>query len=221
MLTREQVYSLRDKYPKAERPLNGWVEDEATGAIIVFGTDSVYYNGKYYSLTSGRMISQGNYVQSLRVHVGHAPLQLAGTGIILHKIENGEYKFLLQLRVDHNKYGLLGGGIELGESYEECAVGELLQEASLIAETEDLTLLKVYAGPKHITRHPSQDIVYHTVVVYSLDYSKCRKAPVAFDSSETKSLVWVTKSEITQILNEQKVFPNNIPILEDIVKTLY
>ena len=214
--TKEKIYELRDNYLGKEK--SGWEIDEKTGAIIIYALDAVYLDGMYYSMKDASHVGAENYVQTIRTYVGHTPLQVPGTGVIVYSKEEGELKILLQLRIDFDKYGLPGGGIELGESYEECAVNELQQETALIANPKDLELFNVYAGPKHITKYPNGDIVYHTVVVYKLEYEKCRKANHQVDKLETKALEWMTIPQIKEILSKKMVFPNNIPILEDIVK---
>lgn len=215
-LTKEKIYALRDKYLGKEK--SGWDIDQKTGAIIIYALDAVYLDGKYYSMKDASLIGAENYIQAIRKYVGHTPLQVPGTGIIVYKKKRGKVKVLLQLRVDCNKYGLPGGGIELGESYEECAIHELQQETSLIANPKDLKLFKVYAGSKHITKYPNGDIVYHTVVVYKIKYDKCKKGSHKVDELETKALKWMTIPQIKKILRNKEVFPNNIPILEDIVQ---
>lgn len=216
--TKEKIFQLKDKYLGKEN--TGWEEDPETGAIIVYAINAVYLNGIYYSLENGEIIQYPNYVKSLRLHIGKAPLQVPGTGVVVYrKNDQSKIEILLQLRVDCNKYGLPGGGIELGETYQECATNELQQETGLKVEPSEFKLFNVYAGAKHITKYEdSQDIVYHTVVVYMIEYKKCHKTNRTVDKSETKELKWATIPEIQEFLKEQKVFPNNIPILGDIVE---
>lgn len=219
MLSKEEIFQLRDRY--LGRKDTGWDEDPETGAIIVYAENAIFYDGNYYSMQNGMIINHEGYVKMLRSKVGHMPLQLAGTGVIVYREQNGQLEVLLQLRVDCGKYGLPGGGIELGESYEECAVRELQQETALKADQTELNLLKVYAGPKHITKHPNSDIVYHTVVVYKLPYERCIRLNHQVDKSETVSLEWKTLSQIKEILKAEEVFPNNAPILQDIANVFF
>ena len=218
--TKEEILKLKDKYLGKES--TGWKEDPKTGAIIVYGINAVYLDGKYYSLENGEVIKYPNYVSSLRKYIGNAPLQVPGTGVVVYRKNNqGKIEILLQLRVDCNKYGLPGGAIELGETYQECAANELQQETGLKVEPSEFKLFDVFAGAKHITRYEdTQDIVYHTVVVYMVEYEKCHKTNSTIDKSETKELKWATISEIQEFLNEKKVFPNNVPILGDIIEFL-
>ena len=186
MLERTEVFELRDKYQGRKK--SGYDIDEKTGAIIVYPLDAVCHEGIYYSMEDGGAIYFGNYVSHIRQFIGGKPIQVPGTGVIVYKTNSyGEQEILLQLRRDFDQYGLPGGGIEMGETYEECAVNELLQETAYVAKKEDLELVQVYAGPKHVTRYPSSgDVVFHTVVVYKVNASKCKKAPHSFDKNETK-----------------------------------
>ncbi len=217
MLERTEVFKLRDKYQG--RKTSGYDIDEETGAVIVYPLDAVYRDGFYYSMEDGEAISFEYYVPYVRRFVKRRPIQVPGTGVIVYRtnIENGQKQILLQLRKDFNQYGLPGGGIEIGETYQECAVNELLQETAYIVDESDLELVNVYAGPKHITRYPNGDIVFHTVVVFKVEAAKCTKAPHKFDKNETKRIEWVTVEQIKDLLREGKVFSNNVPILEDVV----
>lgn len=219
MLERTEVFELRDKYQGRQN--SGYDIDEARGVVIVYPLDAVYYEGIYYSMEDGGPITFGNYVPYVRQFVMKNPIQVPGTGVIVYRTNGeGEREVLLQLRKDFNQYGLPGGGIEIGETYQECAVNELLQETAYIAKQEDLELVSVYAGPKHITRYPNGDVVFHTVVVFKVDANKCKKASHTFDKNETKELVWVTIEQMDNLLRERRVFPNNAPIIEDIVNNI-
>lgn len=158
-----------------------------------------------------------DYVKTLRSLVGNFPLELPGTGIIVYKREGASTFYLLQNRLDGNGVGLLGGGIELYETYRECAVRELYEESGILAEAEYFDLLDVYAGTRHITVYPSGDVVHHTVVVFSIDYDVCSHQEEVMSTNETKSLEWFDASEISYLLQEGLIFPNNAPILEDLI----
>lgn len=217
MLERTEVFELRDKYQGKKE--SGFDVDEMTGAIIVYPLDIVYYEGIYYSMEDGGAIAFGSYVPYVRRYIRKKPIQIPGTGVLVYRTNaEGKQEILLQLRSDFDQYGVPGGGIEIGETYQQCAVNELLQETAYIANEDDLELVNVYAGPKHITKYPNGDVVFHTVVVFKLEASKCIKAPHKFDKNETKKLEWATIEQIKDLLQEGRVFPNNIPILEDVVK---
>lgn len=215
-MKKEQIFKLRKKYLGNKN--SGWELDNETGALVIYSINAIYYDGKYYSMETGEAIQFEPYVSKVREHYGHKELQVPGTGVIVYcKNEQNQTEILLQLRKDFNLYGLPGGGIELGQTYEECAVEELFQETAYLANPQDMKLLKIYAGPKHITQYPSGDIVFHSVAVYKIDRSLCTKTECQYDTNETKKIVWATIQEIRKLLEEKLVFPNNIPILEDIV----
>lgn len=195
----------------------GYDYDKETGSIIVYAISAVYQDGEYYSLEDGRRILDGNYVKEIRQKVGKVPLQVPGTGVVVYRTNtNGDIEVYLQKRSDCSKYGLPGGGIELGETYEQSAVNELEQETGLIAEEDDLILFHVYAGPLHVTKYPNGDVVFHTVVVYFVPYEKCRKADHDVDD-ETLEMRWFNSEEVSNLLESEDIFPNNVPILMDII----
>lgn len=217
MLKLQDVFRLKDEYKG--RKTTGFDVDPDTGAIIAYAINAAYKDGIYYSFQNGRPLGSGNYVKEIRNYIGKVPLQVPGTGVVVYRKRNGQIEVLLQERTDCLKYGLPGGAIELGESYQQCAVNELEQETALIADQKDLKLFNVYAGPKHITKYEGTgDIVYHSVIVYLLNYDKCEHANHKVDNTETKCLDWFIISELESLLNRQLVFPNNIPIIEDIIK---
>lgn len=162
-----------------------------------------------------------SYVSDLRKLVGHIPLQLSGTGIVPWRKNDSEVEVLLQLRRDFGKWGLFGGSIDLNESYEDCAIRELREESGFKALEENLKLLKVYAGPQHITIYPNGDIVYHTVVMYSVSAETLTPVEAGPVSSETKAIKWVSLTHLKSLLDEdaeRHFFHNNIPIIKDIVE---
>lgn len=216
-MTKREFLNLQKKYGNNKK-LSGYTEDKKTGAIIVHAINAVYLDGKYYSLETGRELKFGNYVKSVRKHVGTIPLQLPGTAIIVYKKTSDNIQVLLQLRKDFGKWGLPGGGIELGESYKDCAVNELLQETSYLANKSKLELFDVYAGPKHVTRYPNGDITFHTTVAYLVKEDDCMKLKQAYDGTETHKIDWFNMSEIISMCDAEKIFANNIPILRDVAK---
>lgn len=224
MTTSETVMQLRSRY--AGKKTTGWEVDQETGAILVYAVEAIFFNGAYYSMKTGEKMqfSKENYIKDLRQKVGHAPIEGVGTGIVVYRQnQSGEVEILLQLRTDLEQYGLFGGSLELGEDYKGCAVRELLQESSLLTREDDLELKEVYAGPKHVTKYPSGDIVFHTVVVYSVEYNKCYEMNSKVDEEETKEVSWLSVKTLKRMLQEstEKFFPNNIPILEDIVNKFF
>ena len=63
-----------------------------------------------------------SYIMNMRSKVGHEPIINVGATILVFN-ENNE--LLLNLRSDTNDWGIPGGGKELNETLEECAIREL------------------------------------------------------------------------------------------------
>ena len=101
----------------------------------------------------------------LRKIVGKRPLlQCAASVIIIN--EQGE--LLLGKRTDNQKWGYAGGSMNLGESVEECARRELLEEMNLIAD--ELEFFMINSGEETHYIYPNGDEVYNVEIVYL-----CRK----------------------------------------------
>lgn len=216
-MTKKEILKLQEKYGNSTKK-SGYTQDYDTGAIIVHAINAIYLDNTYYSLETGEPIEFESYVKTVRNYVGNIPLQLPGTAIIVYRKIGKNYQILLQLRKDFNMWGLPGGGIELGETYEECAANELLQETSYLASKTKLQLFHVYAGPKHITKYPNGDITFHTTVAYLVREDDCIKLEKSYDDTETHKIDWFNISEIISMCDAEKIFANNIPILRDVVK---
>ncbi|GIO25863.1 NUDIX hydrolase [Ornithinibacillus bavariensis] len=108
------------------------------------------------------------YVEDLRKLVGHRPLIFVGAVLV---IEDNNGRILLQQRKFPNgKWGIPGGLMELGESTEEVARRELLEETGLIAG--ELHLINVYSGKDHFIKAENGDEFYVvTVAYYTNEYS--------------------------------------------------
>jgi 8-oxo-dGTP pyrophosphatase MutT (NUDIX family) len=108
-----------------------------------------------------------SYIQELRKRIGTRPIIMVGASVIVRN-EKGE--FLLQKRADTLDWGLIGGAMEPGESLEETAARELMEEAGLKAER--FRFLTLLSGKELYFRYPHGDEVYNVVAVYeALDVS--------------------------------------------------
>jgi len=102
-----------------------------------------------------------SYISELRKYVGQRPIINIGATII---VTNDKNELLLNLRSDTGTWGIIGGGMELGESLEETAVRELWEEAGLKAERFEL--LYVLSGKELFFRYPNGDETYTVIVLY-------------------------------------------------------
>lgn len=103
------------------------------------------------------------YIMDLRAFVGHRPLIQVGSSVIL---EDGQGRVLLQRRSDDHCWDCAAAGsMEPGESAEDTARRELLEETGLTARS--LELYGVYAGPEEHHIYPNGDEVYNVEFAYA------------------------------------------------------
>lgn len=104
------------------------------------------------------------YVEKIRKLVGNIPIILNASGVI---ILNESNEVLLQFRKDTNNWGLPGGYMELGETFEETIRRELKEEMNV--QVENLILYDVFSGPLYYHEYPNGDKVYSVIALYTAD----------------------------------------------------
>lgn len=127
------------------------------------------------------------YISELRQLVGSRPLFMVGAGVLLLDTHN---RLLLQHRTDSHDWSTPGGACELGESLEETARRELLEETGL--EVGELKLLAVLSGPEYYYRYPNGDEVYNVSAMFVGRY---QGNPINLDPEETKDLQFFDLSQ--------------------------
>lgn len=101
------------------------------------------------------------YIMNLRKYVGHQPIMMASACVL---VLNNKNQVLLQRRADNGFWGYPGGSMELGESFEDCARREVLEETGL--ECIELTYFTNMSGEKMHYIYPNGDEVYIAEVVF-------------------------------------------------------
>ena len=137
---------------------------------------------------------EGGYIKAMRKHIGHAPLITIGVGTI---IENEKGEILLQKRKDNGKWGIVGGGVELGESFEEVARREAREEAGI--ELGELKLAAICNGADRFIAYPNEDIVYSSSVVFR---TKEFSGEIRNDPEEVFEHRFFSKNNIPEELND-------------------
>ena len=103
------------------------------------------------------------YIMDLRAYVGHRPLIQVGASVI---VEDRQGRVLLQLRSDDHTWDCsAAGSMEPGETTEDTARRELLEETGLTAHT--LELYATYSGPDEYYVYPNGDEVYNVEFAYA------------------------------------------------------
>lgn len=102
-----------------------------------------------------------SYVRELRSLIGHRPLIVAGAAVLIFNQNNC---LLMQHRKDNQQWGLIGGSMEIGESLEETARREVLEETGL--ELNELNWFDLFSGREVIYELPHGDVVVNVIAVY-------------------------------------------------------
>lgn len=102
------------------------------------------------------------YIAELRAVTGTRPLILPGAAVI---VTDAGHRVLLLQRADTGGWGLPGGFMDPGESLEETARREVMEEVGL--KLDELTLMNVFSGPEQYYRYPNGDQVFNVTTVYT------------------------------------------------------
>ena len=105
------------------------------------------------------------YIQELRRLVGHRPLILAGACALVF---NTQGQLLMLHRTDNACWGIPGGAMEPGESAEQTARREALEEAGITLG--ELELAGVFSGAGLYYQYPNGDQVHNVTIAY-----RCRQ----------------------------------------------
>jgi len=132
------------------------------------------------------------YFKYLRQYVGHQPIILPGSVVI---ILNDNNEVLLQKRQD-GSWGLPGGLMDLGESFEEVAKREVFEETGLTVH--NLKLLNVFSGAKYYLKVANGDELYAVTAVY---YTKDCTGELQIDYSESEMLQYFDFHNLPQELS--------------------
>lgn len=101
------------------------------------------------------------YIFDLRKKIGHAPVFMPSACVLIVDPQN---RILLQKRKDNGFWGYPGGALELGESLEECAKREVLEETGLTVT--ELSYFTHSSGEEMHYTYPNGDEVYIVETVF-------------------------------------------------------
>lgn len=96
-------------------------------------------------------------------------------------------------RKDNGLWALPGGGMELGESIEDCAVREVKEETGL--DVEITGLVGVYTNPHHVMKYDDGEVRQQFSLCYK---TKLLGGELAFDSEST-DIAWVERDAIAAL----------------------
>lgn len=128
------------------------------------------------------------YIMDLRKQIGSRPLIIAGSSVLL--LDEND-RILLQLRKDNNCWGLAGGSMEPGETFEDVAKRELQEETGLVAK--ELTFFKIFSGDDFYYKYPHGDEAYNVIAAYICrDYH----GELSVDKDEVQDLRYFSLDEL-------------------------
>ncbi|WP_262173606.1 NUDIX hydrolase [Saccharococcus sp. Marseille-Q5394] len=133
------------------------------------------------------------YIEELREVVGNRPLLLTGAGVGVFN-EKGE--ILLQRNLD-GRWGIPGGFLELGESAEEAARREVLEETGI--QIGKMDLVTVVSGAQTHTVLNNGHEYYSVTIVYATD--DIRGGELLADGVETSEVGFFNLQELPVNLN--------------------
>ncbi|WP_333781792.1 NUDIX domain-containing protein [Exiguobacterium sp. MMG028] len=101
-----------------------------------------------------------NYIQDMRQLIGSNLLMTVGCGVIIER----ENQILLQHRKDHDVWGIPGGVMEPGETFEAAAQREVFEETGLTVN--QISLFGLYSGNEGYASYENGDQVFSVQVIF-------------------------------------------------------
>ena len=137
---------------------------------------------------------KNGYIKEMRKLVGHAPIMTCACGVI---IENSEGEILLQKRADNGCWAIIGGAMEMGETFEETVRREVMEESGL--SLGKLEVFQLYSGRDRIIEYPNGDICFGPGIVF---ITKEYKGKIVNDPEEVMEHCFFKRSELPDNLNK-------------------
>ena len=138
------------------------------------------------------------YINNLRSKIGHDPIFMPAASCCIIK----DNKILLQKRTDNGDWAVHGGGLELGETFDEGLRRELKEELNI--EPKSFQFFKLYSGEDLHFFYPNQDEVYVVVAIYIVeDYI----GEIKVDLNEVSEVKWFDFDNLPNNLNKPDIRP--------------
>ena len=139
------------------------------------------------------LYKKGGYIKEMRKHVGHAPILTCACGVI---IENEDGEILLQKRQDNGCWAIIGGSMEMGETFEETVRRETMEESGLTLGK--LEVFKLISGRDRIIEYPNGDVCFGPGIVF---ITREYEGSIVNDPEEVMEHRFFKRSELPENLN--------------------
>ncbi len=140
------------------------------------------------------------YIEEIRALVGKRPLISVGAGVC---VLDGQNQVLLQRRSDNGLWNAPSGIMEPGESLEQTARRELLEEAGL--QAGELKLFAIASGAEDHYTYPNGDECYFVTAFFTT--REVFGIPKV-DGEETLELRYFTLDDLPPLtINDQNYLP--------------
>ena len=105
-------------------------------------------------------------------------------------VEDEAGRIVLVHRRDNDLWALPGGGMEVGESIEDCAVREVKEETGL--DVEVTGLIGVYTNPRHVMKYDDGEVRQQFSLCYT---TRLIGGTLTYDEEST-DIAWVAPDEL-------------------------
>lgn len=138
-----------------------------------------------------------NYIQDMRQLIGSHLLMTVGCGIILER----DGQILLQHRKDNDVWGIPGGVMEPGETFQEAAIRETWEETGLTAA--NLNLFGLYSGAEGFAAYQNGDKVFSVQIIFhTLEFS----GELIHEALESHEHRFFSRGNLSRINSHQERF---------------